>query len=486
MTAPTGLAKKSVGSSSLFWFSVGASAPMTALVGGILTTFALTGVVGTPLSFVILMVALGLFSVGYVAMARHVPHAATFYAFFARGLGRVWGVSASFVALLSYNCIQIGLYGLIGATLSAQLGGEWWIWALAVWAIIAVLGLLHVTFNAVVLAVVLVCEIVVITLFDLASFVAPADGSISMTPLLPSSLFVDGVGGVFALSVAGFVGYELAPVFGEEARNRESVPRATFWSLIFIGLFYAVSGWAMAVSVGPSRVGATAADPASGLPFSIIEQHYGKPLAYIATLLLITSIFGAMLSFHNGVGRYVFGLSREGVLPQVFSRVGLSANRAGAPIGGSVPQSAVALLVLAVAVVLRLDPVKVLFTWLVTVAAVGVMVLMLGTNFAVIGFFRRGGGTRESAWQRVLAPVLGAIALGGILLITVANLASLVGAEPGSPVPYIVPGVIAVAAILGAVWGVALRARPEVYNRIGVGEPETLAVLETDLSHLRV
>ena len=74
--------------------------------------------------------------VGYVAMARHVPHAATFYAFFARGLGRVWGVSASFVALLSYNCIQIGLYGLIGATLSAQLGGAWWIWALAVWAVI--------------------------------------------------------------------------------------------------------------------------------------------------------------------------------------------------------------------------------------------------------------------------------------------------------------------------------------------------------------
>ena len=45
---------------------------------------------------------------------------------------------------------------------------------------------------------------------------------------------------------------------------------------------------------------------------------------------------------------------------------------------------------------------------------------------------------------------------------------------------------IAVAAILGALWGLSLRARPEVYNRIGIGEPETLAVLETDLSHLRV
>src|SRR5690348_10526447 len=117
MTAPTGLAKKSIGTSSLFWFCVGASAPMTVLAGSVTATFALTGVAGTPVSFLVIALALYLFSVGYVAMARHVPHAATFYAFFARGLGRVWGVSGSFIALLSYNALQIGLYGLIGASL---------------------------------------------------------------------------------------------------------------------------------------------------------------------------------------------------------------------------------------------------------------------------------------------------------------------------------------------------------------------------------
>ena len=85
MTAPTGLAKKSIGTSSLFWFCVGASAPMTVLAGSVTATFALTGVAGTPVSFLVIALALYLFSVGYVAMARHVPHAATFYAFFARG-----------------------------------------------------------------------------------------------------------------------------------------------------------------------------------------------------------------------------------------------------------------------------------------------------------------------------------------------------------------------------------------------------------------
>ena len=38
---------------------------MTVLAGGVVATFAATGVVGTPLSFPILAIVLGLFSVGY-------------------------------------------------------------------------------------------------------------------------------------------------------------------------------------------------------------------------------------------------------------------------------------------------------------------------------------------------------------------------------------------------------------------------------------
>ena len=48
-----------------------------------------------------------------------------------------------------------------------------------------------------------------------AAFTHPADGGISLEPLLPTNLFADGVGGVFALSVAAFVGYESALAYGE-------------------------------------------------------------------------------------------------------------------------------------------------------------------------------------------------------------------------------------------------------------------------------
>src|SRR5437773_1795636 len=122
MTAPSGLARKSIGTGGLFFFCVGASSPMAALAGGFVQTYAGTGVIGVPLSFVLLAVALGFFTVGYVAMTRYVPHAATFYALLARGLGRTWGMAGGTVALVSYNSIQICLYGLLGAVVSGAFG----------------------------------------------------------------------------------------------------------------------------------------------------------------------------------------------------------------------------------------------------------------------------------------------------------------------------------------------------------------------------
>lgn len=484
MAAPSGLARKSIGTTGLFFFCVGASSPMAGLVGGFVQTYASTGVVGLPVAFFVLAVALGFFTVGYVAMTRYVPHAATFYALLARGLGRIWGMAGGTVALVSYNSIQICLYGLLGATVSGDLGGPWWAWALAAWAIVGLLGVLHININARVLAIFLVCEIALIVLFDLAAFSHPAH-SITFRPLSPGSLFVNGVGGVFALSIAAFVGYESGPFFSEEARNHKTVSRASFGALIFLGVLLTVSSWAMAVATGvPDIIKATQTDPA--LPLHILGDHYGGIVAGLGNLLLVTSILAAQISLHNSIARYVFGMARERVLPSRLGRITEGA-RGGAPVGGSLLQSLLALVVMMAFLAAGADPVLNLFTWLATIAAIGVMLMMFGTCLSVIAFFRKGGGTNETAWQKVGAPVLGAIALAVIFLVTVANLDSLLGTQPGSLLTFVVPGVVMLAALVGLVWGRILQqARPEVYRNIGVGEQEPLAVLEHALANLRV
>ena len=77
------------------------------------------------------------------------------------------------------------------------------------------------------------------------------------------------------------------------------------------------------------------------IPFSILQQDMGGLAANTAKILLITSVFAALLSFHNTVARYVFGMARDRVLPPSFGRVGTGA-RAGAPIAGSLMQSLIA------------------------------------------------------------------------------------------------------------------------------------------------
>jgi peptidoglycan/LPS O-acetylase OafA/YrhL len=115
------------------------------------------------------------------------------------------------------------------------------------------------------------------------------------------------------------------------------------------------------------------------------------------------------------------------------------------------------------------------------------MLMMFATSLAAIGFFRRGADSGETAWQRLWAPAIGAAVLLAVLLITVANLDQLLGTEPGSPLSWIPLGVVVVAVVAGLVWGRIVRSgRPDIYQNIGAGEPEPLAVLEHALADIKV
>jgi amino acid transporter len=465
------LRRRRLGVIHLVFFTVAASAPLTVLGGGVTTTFAVTGIAGVPLSFLLLAAALALFAVGYAAMSRHVANAGAFYSYLAQGLGPKWGVSGSFVALVAYNAIQIGLYGLFGAGFAdfaaATFGVDlpWWAWATIALLLVGALGVLRVDLNARVLAVLLVAEIIVVVLYDIGAFLHPAGGAVSTAGLTPSELFVPGVGAVFAFSVAGFVGFESGAIYSEECRNpRFTVARATFVAVGFTGLFYALSAWAMTVTTGTGELQAAATEAGPGLVFGALAQHWGGPVAEIANLLFLTSVFAALLSFHNSVARYLFALGREQVLPAVFSRVG---STSGGPVAGSLSQSALAAVVVVLFVVGGTDPVLELFTWFSGIAALGVVLLMTGTSLAVVGYFRR-HAAEATTWQRSVAPVLATVVLASLVVLLVTNFDALLGTDSASPLRWVFPGVVLLAGVLGACWGRWLQhARPRVYRRIG-------------------
>jgi amino acid transporter len=468
-------------------FQVGASSPMAVLAGGIVATYAATGMTATPLTFPLLGAMLGLLAVGYVAMSRTVPHAAPAYALLAHAFGPVAGLAGGALALVFYSAIQMSLYGLIGVTIAGLLGGGWLLWAAVVWLIVAVCGLLHVSLSAFVVGTVLCVELAVITLFDIASFAHPFGGSITTAPINFAGLWAPGIGGALALGIAAFIGFDTAPAYSEEVRTSRSIGRSTLAAVLFMALFYGISAWALAVAVGDHQIAATAANPDSGLPFSLFDQWYGSGLSLLATLLLVTSVTVAMLSFHNTIARYLFGMAREGVLPAWLARTGTGGRAQGAPTGGSIVQSISALVVVGVFAAAGADPIGVIFTWLSAAGAVGILVMLVLISAGAIRFYRRGGGSTEGLFVTTVLPSLGVIGGLVVLAVMVLHLSSLLQIAGDSPLQAVIPVAVVVTLIAGVVWGYTLRAgRAPVLAEIGKGRPDPLRVLDQRLEDLDV
>jgi amino acid transporter len=465
------LARDRLGIPAVLAFILAGVAPLTVAAGVIPSAYATTGLTGIPAAFLAVAVTLALFATGYMAMARHITNAGAFYAFIARGLGRIPGTAAALVALLAYSFLQVALYGAFGpaaASLAAAHLGihtQWWEWALAAWAIITVLGLLRVDITGKVLGVLTGLEIVVIAAETISGLSSPAGGHLSFATLSPSALTSAGFGtaGVLAVvAVLGFTGFEQAPVLAEEAKHpHRTIPVTTYLALGVIGIVYAGSAWAMAAHAGDRDIVASAAEQGPGLLFSL----GGGFLSQTAQWLFLTSLFAAMLAFHNCVWRYAFALSREGVLPGALSRTGTN----NIPATASLAQSATGLAVIAAFALAGASPMQDLFFDLGTTGGFGVLLLYALTSAAVIAFFAR-YPRQETAWARLIAPGLAAILLTSIAVLAVTHYATLLGVAPGSVAAWALPASYGAVAVLGLAWALTIKARrPDVYQAIGLG-----------------
>jgi amino acid transporter len=465
------LARDRLGVPAVLFFVLAGVAPLTVAAGVIPSAYATTGLTGIPAAFIVIAVILALFATGYVAMTRHITNSGAFYAFISRGIGRPVGVAAALVALLAYSFLQVGLYGAFGPNAESEaaahlhLHAAWWVWALAAWVVITVLGLLRVDITGKVLGVLLTAEILVTIAETISGLTHPAAGHLSFATLSPAALTSAGFGtfGVLAVvAVLGFVGFEQAPVLAEEARNaRRTIPVATYAALGAIAVVYAGASWAMAAHTGQARVVAAAGAQGPELLFGLGDGA----LSQAAQLLFLTSLFAAALAFHNCVWRYIYALGREGVLPAALGRTGPNS----IPKAASITQSLTGLIAIAVYAAGGWPPMTDLFFWLGTTGGFGIMVLLAMTAVAIIAFFAR-DPRGEAAWPRLIAPALAAVLLAGIVVLAVLHYGTLLGVAPGSPATWILPASYAVAAATGLGWGLVLRARrPRVYATIGLG-----------------
>jgi amino acid transporter len=457
------LARNRLGVFAVTFTVLAAAAPLTVVAGGATTGWAVTGVIGIP--------------VGYTGMSRRIVNTGAFYSYISHGLGRAAGVAAALVALLGYNAMQIGLYGGLGVVAAGQVETwfgvhlSWWLYAYAALVVIAIFGVLRIELNGRVLAVLLVAEIGIAALYAVVQVAHPAGGRMSFGALAPSHLLDSSIGAGLATAVAGFVGFESTAVYAEETRDpRRTVPRATYLALLIIGLLYALCSWAMSVAAGPANVVQAATDKTTELTFSLASPYLAGVWIHAGHALFITSLFASLLSFHNTVARYTYALGRERVLPPFLGR---TSARNSAPVWGSLTQTVLAAVVIALWVAAGWDPLTTLFFALTVTGGFGVLLLMTATCLAVLVFFARHRHARADVgiWTRVVAPLLALVALGYAVHLTVTQYGTLLGVtDPHAWQAWAFPAAYAGAALIGVGWAALLRLlRPDVYARIGQG-----------------
>ncbi len=457
-SGPTRHLRGNLGVAAIVFMVVAAAAPLGVIGGVVPLGIASGNGAGFPATFVVSTVILLFFAVGFTALTPYVDEAGAFFSYVRTALGFPAGIGIAFVALISYVAIEAGVYGLLGpagGVIVELFGGPalpWWVFAAVAFAVTTFVGYRNIELSSRVLAVLLSAEIAIVVVLDAVIVFHGGDHGLSNGIVNPSAVFSGSLGIGLLFALISYVGFEATAIFRDEARTPDrTIPRATYIALILIGVFYAVTSWALISGWGDEEAVSRATDSGSTFLADTAQRYIGVVGTDIITVLYFTSLFACILSFHNVASRYVFALSQRDVLPESLSR---PHNRHGSPHQASLWISGVVAISIIAAVVFKLDPAAQFYTWFAGATTVGFVVLLIATSVAVLVYFardRRG----HSQWRVRIAPALGLLGLAVGLILIVANLKDLVGGS--SILGWAIVGLLVVAFVAGFVVGTRVK-----------------------------
>lgn len=196
-----------------------------------------------------------------------------------------------------------------------------------------------------------------------------------------------------------------------------------------IGALYMFVSLAIVTGTGTDEVWElVAADPAAVL-FALADAYVGPWFSAVINVLLLGSIFACALSFHNVVTRYLLTMGSSGLLPSYMGRVhGIHR----VPSNASLVLSALTLLAIVVAAALNLDPVLQVFGPLVGILGFAVLTMMAFASISAVIYFARSGRNRPGIFVWLIAPVVAALGLLWVLMMSLANTEIITGSQIGT------------------------------------------------------
>ncbi|HEY1026004.1 MAG TPA: APC family permease [Pseudomonas sp.] len=446
---------------------VATAAPLTVMVANTPLMIGLGNGAAAPFDALAAMLIMFMFAVGFVALSRHIGNAGAFYACIQKGLGRVVGLGAATLAMISYSLFMLAIGTYVGYASSELLDSlfgiapPWWLLTLAAIVVIGVLGYRRIEMSSKFLGVALILEIAVVLLIDLLVVTDKGITGLPLESFQPEHILSGSPGLGILFAIYSFIGFESTVIYREEARDPErTIPIATYTAVFSVGIFYVLSMWCAVAGIGVEQIVAFANEHPGDMYLLLAEQHLGKAFSDVIQVLLITSLFACMLSLHNIVVRYQYILGKYSVLPARCSRIH---ERHGSPYIASLLQSAFALLGILLLTLAGLDPVTQIYAWGATAGTIGYMVILALTSLAVLVYFKRSGSDTR-LWQTRIAPLGGLIGILACLGIAIANLPMLIGGDDAGDIAKLMGLGVACAFAIGSLSALLLKGRaPERY-----------------------
>ncbi|MFC0582444.1 APC family permease [Micrococcoides hystricis] len=474
------LARDKLGVSGIVFLVLAAVAPVTVLVVVIPLATALGNGGGVPIAILLVALALLLFAVGYAQITKELTNAGGFYAIAVRGLGRIAGLITGLIATIGYNAFVAGALGTIGffagMVVMPELFGfevDWFLSGVVLFVIVFFLARSGIAVSAVVLAIALVLEILLVFGFALAVMIQTGLDPAIFTPEIVTggSLWIG-----LLLAATAFIGFEATALFGEEAKEpRKTIPRATYAAIVIIGLMHAFAAWAIVSAVGLKEAQGVALEHLEDgdLTLMVIGDYLGPIGVITALVLVVVSLFAAQLAFHNSAGRYIFALGRARVLPSWLAKT----NANGAPERALLLNLLFAIVVAALfrfifpdlPSILTLVPVGLGF------ATLSIMIVQAIAAISVVSYFRK---KKDPRWlSTFVAPGLGFLALLLFSIMALVNFPTVAGSD--EPYVLVLPWLLLIAIIGGIIHGLYLKSkRPDIY----VGLSDDLEQFDEELA----
>jgi amino acid transporter len=472
-----------VGLGGVLFLTLTGSAPISAMLFNVPIMVGNGQGVGAPAAFVFAAIVLVVFSVGYVAMARKKTTAGGFYSYISHGLGRELGFGTGFGAVVAYSVFEASLAGgfayFLGVKLHAFGTTVSWPWlALGMVALIGVLTWFDVRISTRVLALGLISEILILILFDVFLFARghPATWSavnpVNAFKAFPGSgkLTAGAVGIGLFFAFWSWVGFEMAPNYGEESRDpKRNIPRALYISVIGLGVFYTVTAWASLSGYASTRDAVAASQTNAANYFLAPAATYGGHwMSSVMSYLIITGSFACGMAFHNTTARYLYSLGREGLLP---SALGRTHRRWKSPHVASIVQSLMAAVIIALFAIFTgtNDPTSQAYLQLYGLMAIMGVIIILSVqalvSLSVAVYYLRYHRDEVHWWKTLLAPGISFFSQGYVVYLLFTNITFLGGGYGYANLLGPIDGVVVVGGIAVAFY--YKRRHPAKYEQAG-------------------